>query len=293
MERNKRCLALQVAMAVVFSSLRLLATSPQAAVTDDHTIISGIEEKLFQDSSLKQRDIHVNCKGGVVTLSGTVNTRLEKSAAERIASQEPGVQHVISQLKIAGAAPAPPPPPNKPVVHHVTIPAGTVVTVRMIDAIDAKTNQPGQEFAATLDSPMVHGDRVMIPKGAEARVRLVNAKQSGSMSGSSQLEVQLIALTSNGTTYQVSTGSAVQTGSSRGKSTGKRVGFGALAGGLIGGIAGGGKGMAIGAGAGAATGGIVQAVTKGPQVKIPPETKLDFTLKTPLTVKVPAPAKAQ
>ena len=60
--------------------------------------------------------------------------------------------------------------------------------------------------------------------------------------------------------------------------------FGNSLGALIGAIAGRGKGAAIGAGIGAAAGAGAQAVTKGQQVKVPSETKIDFTLKSPLTV---------
>ena len=61
---------------------------------------------------------------------------------------------------------------------------------------------------------------------------------------------------------------------------------GALIGGVIGGIAGGGKGVAIGAGAGAGGAALVQAVTKGKEVKVPSETKLDFKLSAPLEVEL-------
>jgi outer membrane lipoprotein SlyB len=73
-------------------------------------------------------------------------------------------------------------------------------------------------------------------------------------------------------------------GSSRGKRTAETVGGGAAIGALIGAIAGGGKGAAIGAGVGAAGGGTVQAVTKGQQIKIPSETRLDFRLENPVEV---------
>jgi len=45
-----------------------------------------------------------------------------------------------------------------------------------------------------------------------------------------------------------------------------------------------GQGAAIGGAIGAGAGTAVQASTKGEQVQIPPETKLDFTLKAPLTL---------
>ena len=64
------------------------------------------------------------------------------------------------------------------------------------------------------------------------------------------------------------------------------MGGGAALGAIIGAIAGGRKGAAIGAGVGAGTGGGVQAASKGQQVKIPSESKIDFTLKAPLTVTI-------
>jgi len=258
---------------------------------DDSTIVSDIQAKLFDDSVLKARDIHVTSQDGVVTLSGTVNTDLEKAAVDRIASHEAGVKRVVDGLTVSGssatpAAAASAPPSNNPSTPSgAAVPAGTVVTVRMIDAIDSAKNHPGDEFAATLNSAVVVGDHVAFPQGSEARVRLVEAKKSGHYKGSSELELELSSITAKGVTYNVETGYYNVHGASRGKRTAETVGGGAAIGGLIGAIAGGGKGAAIGAGAGAATGAGVQAVTRGPQVKIPSETKIDFTLKSPVTVK--------
>ena len=75
-----------------------------------------------------------------------------------------------------------------------------------------------------------------------------------------------------------------QHGASRGTRTAETVGGGAVLGALIGGILGRGKGAAIGSAVGAGTGTAVQVSTKGQQVKVPAETKLDFTLKDPLTI---------
>ena len=273
--RNAVVVILVMGLAAACSSRMTAQEAP-----DDAKIASEIEHKLYQDSSLKQRDIHVESNGGVVTLSGKVKTNLEKSAAERIASHEPGVTKVVSSLTVV------PPKPAHTAPSTVTLPSGTVITVQMIDGIDSKVNQPGQEFAATVAAPVAVGNRVVIPQNSDAKVRLVNAKQAGHIKGSSELTLELVSLTINGTAYDTQSGSVSQQGASRGKQTGKRVALGALAGGVIGGIAGGGKGVAIGAGAGAATGGVVQAVTKGPNVKVPSEAKLDFTLKSPLSVAV-------
>jgi hypothetical protein len=106
------------------------------------------------------------------------------------------------------------------------------------------------------------------------------------MTGSSNLQVELVSVTANGTTYNVQSGYYEARGISRGKRTAETVGGGAALGAIIGAIAGGRKGAAIGAGVGAGTGGGVQAASRGQQVKIPSETKIDFTLKAPLTVTV-------
>src|SRR5713226_6045939 len=69
-------------------------------------------------------------------------------------------------------APAPPPPPQ-PVT--VTVPANAIVSVRTIDSIDSKTNQSGQIFKASLDAPIVVDNQVIVPSGADAYVKLVEA----------------------------------------------------------------------------------------------------------------------
>ena len=345
-----------IILAVTALSACNLVNSLQAP--DDKAIVSDIQAKLFQDPVLKLRDIQVASQKGVVVLTGSVNTDLEKAAAERMAGEVKGVKQVVNQLNVAGspgtasqppepvtsAANNPPPPEPKPVRHEaqkarshvkravhaeqpdsssapappaeeaaaapppapsavaaepapappaepappppqqITIPAGTVVSIRMIDGIDSARNTAGEEFAASLAAPVVVGDQVVIPEGSDARVRLVQAATAGRMSGQSELQVELIQLSVNGTPYSVRSGYYQQAGASRGKRTAETVGGGAALGALIGAIAGHGKGAAIGAGVGAAAGAGVQAATKGQQVKIPPETKIEFTLKAPVTV---------
>jgi hypothetical protein len=165
-----------------------------------------------------------------------------------------------------------------------TVPAGTVITVRMIDSVDSKTSRPGDEFAATVAEPVVVGDHVVIPKGSEATTRLVEVKSAGHIKGQSELELELTQLTVDGRAYSVSTGVHTEKGSSRGKHSAKVIGGGAGLGALIGAIAGGGKGAAIGAAVGAGAGTAVEATTRGQQVKVPSEAKVDFTLKNALNI---------
>jgi hypothetical protein len=62
------------------------------------------------------------------------------------------------------------------------------------------------------------------------------------------------------------------------------IGGAAAVGALIGGLAGHGKGAAIGAASGAGAGTGYQYMTKAAPIKVPPETRIDFTLRTPVTI---------
>jgi len=180
---------------------------------------------------------------------------------------------------VVPATPPPPPPPQK-----VTIPAGTTLAVRLIDAIDSEKNQPGETFRATLNSPLaVEGD-VAIPSGYDVEGHIVDVKSAGKFAGQSLLVLQLDRISVGGKSYSIETDQYKRQGSSRGKNTAEKVGAGAAIGAIIGGIAGGGKGAGIGAAAGGGLGGGVQAATKGQQIKLASETVLNFTLQNPLTV---------
>jgi hypothetical protein len=194
----------------------------------------------------------------------------------------PGPLHEAVQEKPAAPAPPPPPPPPQPIT--VTIPEGTIVTIRTIDAIDSSVNHTGQTFRASLDAPIVVGDRVVIPKGLNVNLKLVDASSAGKFKGRSELTVSLDNFTYQGRTYQIASSDVQEKGGSRGKRSAEVIGGGAVLGAIIGGLAGGGKGAAIGAGAGAGTGTVVQALTHGQKVKIASETRLDFTLHDPVNV---------
>ncbi|HEX5412772.1 MAG TPA: BON domain-containing protein [Terriglobia bacterium] len=219
--------------------------------------------------------------------SRATRRRRPRATADDQAPSEPQAQTPAPVEQVppapAQAADAPPPAPE-PV--KVTIPAGTVITVRTVDPIDSSVNKTGDEFAATVDSQVEQNGQVIVPRYSKARLQLVAARTAGRIKGQSEVQVQLVSLAVNGQSYPVSAGVYQQAASSRGKQTAKRVGIGAAVGGIIGAIAGGGKGAAIGAGVGAGAGTGVQMATKGQTVKIPPETKLDFTLSSPLNVTV-------
>lgn len=166
----------------------------------------------------------------------------------------------------------------------VTIPAGTVIPIRMIDSIDSSKNQVGQQFTASVGSPVIVGDHVAIPQDAYAWVQLVQAKSAGHIVGRSELQLELVSVRSEGMCYDAVSSTYKVKGTSRGKQSAKRIGGAAALGAIIGVFTHGAKGAAVGGaiGAGAAT--AVQVLTHGPKVRVPSETLIDFTLQTPVTV---------
>jgi len=98
------------------------------------------------------------------------------------------------------------------------------------------------------------------------------------------LGLELTQIVVNNIPYSVTTSEYNEVGEGRGSQTAKRAGGGAAIGAIIGAIAGGKKGAAIGAGVGAGGATAVQVLTKGEKLNIPSETKLEFTLRTPLIV---------
>src|SRR3989442_10076774 len=68
------------------------------------------------------------------------------------AAQSAPVTSTDTASSAAPAAPAPPPPPQPKTVE---IPAGTLVTVRTIDAIYSPKNRTGEDFKTSLEAPIV------------------------------------------------------------------------------------------------------------------------------------------
>lgn len=200
----------------------------------------------------------------------------------QVAMATPPPAPVPPPVQAAPVAPAPPPPPPPP--QKVTVPSGTVLTVRLVDPIDSEKNQIGDTFHATLNAPLAINGDVVVPSGSDVQGHLVDVKSAGKFAGQSTVVLQLDSITSGGNTYNLQTDQYTKQGSSRGKNTAEKTAAGAGVGALLGALIGGGKGAAIGAAAGGGVGAGSQTVTKSQQIKLPSETVLSFTLQAPVTV---------
>ena len=205
----------------------------------------------------------------------------EETAAPAVAPAAPAATPERS------IAPKPPvtaaTPTLAPAAAAAIIPAGTTVTVRMIDSIDTDITGAGERFRASIDDPVVIDGKVVVPRGADATVQIMRVEQAGKISGSDEVALKLYDLAFDGKTYETATNYAEVKGEGQGKKTAKTTAVTTGVGAALGAILGGGRGAAIGAGAGAATGVAVSAA-RGKTLRIPSETRLDFELRAPLAV---------
>lgn len=173
-----------------------------------------------------------------------------------------------------------PPPPNK-----VTIPAGTLLTVRLGEKLSTEKNQPGDQFSAVLDQPLVIDGFVLAERGSKAQGRIVELDRGGKVKGLAQIALELTSVrTADGQNIKVNTASFKKQAEADTKRDAAKVGIGAAIGAAIGAIAGGGKGAAVGAGVGGAAGAGDVMLTRGKAAEIPVETRMSFRLSEPVVV---------
>jgi hypothetical protein len=188
----------------------------------------------------------------------------------------------ISAISGIDFAPLPPPPAPKPAAPKaaavMTIPAGTQITVRTIDAIEGKNAKGGARYRASIDDPVMVGSQTAIPRGANCTLEVVSVDQGDEMA------LRLRDVNVGGKVYSTSTEYAQveATGTSKTKKSVRRgIGLGAVGAG-IGALAGGGQGAAIGAAVGGGVGAISGAAAKGKQLNVASETRMIFALKAPV-----------
>lgn len=170
-------------------------------------------------------------------------------------------------------------------VVNVTVPAGTELAVRLVQAIDTGTATAGATFEGTLASALVAEGTEVAPVGSAVSGKVTNVVSSGRLNRPAELSLVLTSLTvKGGEQLDISTSAWSVKGESHKKRNIEMIGGGAAAGALIGALAGGKKGAAIGGAVGAGGGTGVAAATGKKEITLAPETKLSFKLASPLTV---------
>lgn len=168
----------------------------------------------------------------------------------------------------AARQPTPPPPP-KPLI----VPAETIISVVLDQAVGSKISTPGQAFSATVQTPIEVDGRIAIPKGARASGIVKDAKPAGRFKGGAVLALTLTSVTVKNDDYNIDTTAPSESSTGKGKRTAGMVAGGAGGGALIGGL--------IGAAAG--TGGA--GLTGNRDITLAAETPLTFKLVQALEIR--------
>ena len=170
----------------------------------------------------------------------------------------------------APAAGSPEPPADKTAApepakfHEVTIPVGTVLTVKLTTAIASDTSKAEDAVRGTLTKPITVAGTTAVPAGAEIVGSVLEAKQSGRVQGRAAIAFRFSRLTVGTETHQIRTAQIAREAAPDRKGD---VTKGAIGGGV------GGTGAVL--------------ATRGKEVRLPAGTVVSTRLEQALVVQVP------
>lgn len=181
------------------------------------------------------------------------------------------------------AAPEPSPEPERPVrTVPVTVPAGTVLEVEIVDALSSETSMPGDRFEGRVVQDVFAEGALAIPAGSRILGTVTEAQPLKEIGGQARLALSFNRLVLPGGQEVGITTSFAEAGRSETKKDAATIGGSAAAGALLGRILGGKgdrkKGTVIGAIVGAAVGTAVASRTPGEPVEIPAGTVVNLSL---------------
>ena len=168
----------------------------------------------------------------------------------------------------------------------VVVPTGSVLRVRVDGELNTKYSRPGDRFTGVLESPVVAGGRVVLPKGTVVGGHVLTAHASGRLKGRAVLSITLDTCRVSGREIAVSTSPLTRVSGAHRKRNWALIGGGSGTGGLVGGLVAGPVGLLAGAASGAVAGTAGAALTGKKEISLPAESVTGFTLRNPLTVQV-------
>ena len=171
----------------------------------------------------------------------------------------------------------------------VTVPAGTVLRLRVERGFGSDISRTEDLVRAHLTRPVVVDGRTVVPAGSLATGYVADARRPGKVKGRARVAVRFNRLFPSGDddryTIRTRTWSAVAPATK--KKDALTIGAPAAGGAIIGGLLGGKKGAGIGALAGGGGGTAVVLSTRGKEVRIGRGATLNVTLTEPVAIRVP------
>jgi hypothetical protein len=225
--------------------------------------------------------IHYLLLGLVLFMTAACSgTNTEQSGSEESTTQG---ETAAPQKKASGEKPAAPAPPQP---KYVSLNAGTIIPVRLLDPLDTSVNQTGDTFRASVDDNLTVNNSIVVPRGSQVEGKLTLVQRSGRVKGVAEMSLQLDSLQVGGKSYPIQTETLSFQAETTKKQDAEKVGIGTGIGAAIGAIAGGGKGAAIGAAVGAGAGGATVAATRGKELKYEAEHQFQFKLSENVSIRI-------
>jgi hypothetical protein len=175
---------------------------------------------------------------------------------------------------------------NEP--REVTIPAGTVLRVRVTQPLTTASARVEQPVPGVLDRPLVVRGETIVPAGSAVYGEVSEARRSARVKGRARLGVRFHTLTSRWSSERYALAASTWRREAPGtkKKDAVTIAAPAAGGAVIGGILDGKKGAAIGAATGGGAGTAVVLATRGQEVSLPRGSVLAVRLTRPLRVQV-------
>jgi hypothetical protein len=237
---------------------------------------------------LTQADVLELKNGSILNgkyVGGTATTvRFEAFGSVQVLPTSDIITLTFTSTGSSAAAPAATPPPANQAPpaalapaaapRQVTLPAGTMLLVRMKDSISSK-NAAGTPFTTKIEYDLVVNGTKVVPAGSVIYGKVLSSTQARRALGQSTLDLRLTQIVAGGGPVPIVTTGYKQAGEKAIKDAAR----GAAAGAAIGAIAG-------DAGKGAAIGATVGALKRGQSITIPPGMLMEFNLTQPCTLTV-------
>ena len=172
--------------------------------------------------------------------------------------------------------------------RHVTIPAGTVLRLRVNRGFGSDISRIEDPVSATLARSVVIGGRTVLPAGSSASGYVADATRPGKVKGRGRVAVRFTRITPLDQTesYRLQTRSWVAVAPATKKKDALTVGIPAAGGAVIGALLDGKKGAGIGAAVGGGAGTAAVLTTRGKDVRVGRGAALNVRLTAPLTIDV-------
>lgn len=171
-------------------------------------------------------------------------------------------------------------------LREVTLPTGTVLSVRLDTPVGSDSSRPEDLVRARLSRAVAVRGFTAIPTGSSLVGTVTDVRRPGRVKGRAYVVVRFHKLVVGFDEYAISTGAVRRLARTTKKKDAMEIGGSAAGGAIIGGLLGGKKGAAVGGAVGGGAGTVHVLSTRGRDVRLATGTPLTVKLLAPCTLRV-------